>query len=141
MRKAVRLKIWRQTGLAAFFLGLSLTLMLLLPVAVTQAQEPGSADRIYVVCHVDIAPNGGGVAVANKLLQQYIADSRKEPGAVRIEAYVQADRANHFSLVEVWRDRAAFDAHESAAHTKQFRNDIQPMLGSPFDQRLHHLLP
>jgi quinol monooxygenase YgiN len=108
-------------------------------VAWTHAQDTKSRDRIYVVCHVDVAP-GTSAATGSKLLQQYVADSRKDKGAVRVEAYVQIDRNNHFSLVEVWQDRQAFEAHENAAHTKQFRQEIQPLLGSPFDERLHQLL-
>jgi hypothetical protein len=29
------------------------------------------------------------------------------------------------------------EAHEGAAHTKKFREQIDPMLGSPYDERLH----
>jgi quinol monooxygenase YgiN len=105
----------------------------------THAQETGTGDRIYVVYHVDVAP-GSSAPIGTKLLQQYVIESRKDKGAVRVEAYVQIDRNNHFSLVEVWQDRQAFEAHENAAHTKQFRSDIQPLLGSPFDERLHQLL-
>lgn len=102
------------------------------------AQEPGTRDRIYVVTHVDVVPTDA--AAGSKLLQQYVADSRKEKGAIRVEAYVQVSRINHFSLVEVWQNQQAYDAHEGAAHTKQFREQIQPMLGSPFDERLHQII-
>jgi quinol monooxygenase YgiN len=101
------------------------------------AQDTGMRDRIYVVTHVDTLP-GNGPAV--KLLEQYAADSRKDKGAVRIELYVQISRTNHFSLVEVWENQQAFEAHEAATHTRQFRDQIQPMLGSPFDERLHQIV-
>jgi quinol monooxygenase YgiN len=42
--------------------------------------------------------------------------------------------------VEVWENHAAFDAHLAADHSKQFREKLQPMLGSPFDERLHNIL-
>jgi quinol monooxygenase YgiN len=74
------------------------------------------------------------------LLQQYAADSRKDKGAVRVELYMQISRTNHFTLVEVWENQQAFEAHEAAAHTRQFREQIQPMLGSPFDERLHQIV-
>ncbi len=101
------------------------------------AQDTGLKDRIYVVTHVDTLPGNGPAA---KLLQQYVTESRKDKGAVRIELYVQISRTNHFSLVEVWENQQAFDAHLAAAHTKQFREQIQPMLGSPFDERLHQII-
>lgn len=101
------------------------------------AQDAPAQDRIYVVTHVDVVPEVP-VAAGIKLLKQYAADSRQENGAVRIEVYVQISRPNHFVVIEVWRSQRAFDAHETAASTKQFRTQIQPMLGAPFDQRLLH---
>jgi quinol monooxygenase YgiN len=101
------------------------------------AQDPAMKERIYVVTHVDTLPGSGPAA---KLLQQYVTDSRKDKGAVRMELYVQISRANHFSLVEVWENQQAYDAHLAAAHTRQFREQIQPMLGSPFDERLHQIV-
>jgi quinol monooxygenase YgiN len=103
-----------------------------------QAQDMPKHDKIYVVIHVDSVPNDA--ASATKMLQQYAADTRKEKGAVRIELYVQISRTNHYSIVEVWQDQQAYDAHVAAAHTKQFRELIQPLLGSPFDERLHTIL-
>ncbi len=105
----------------------------------TLAQQTATHDRIYVVMHVDVLPQAP-VSAATTLLKQYAADSRKENGAVRIEVYAQISRLNHFSVVEVWQNQQAFDAHEAAAHTRQFRDQIQPMLGSPFDERLHQIV-
>jgi quinol monooxygenase YgiN len=102
------------------------------------AQEPAAHDRIYVVTHVDIAPPG--TPAGTKLVQQYVADSRKDKGIVRIEASAQISRVNHISIYEVWENQKAFDEHVAAAHTKQFRQQIDPMLGSPYDERLHQLL-
>ncbi len=101
----------------------------------TRAQEPKTSDRIYVVTHVDIVPTEA--APGTKLVQQYIAESRKEKGAVRVEAYVQVSRINHLTLVEVWQNRQALEAHEAAPQTKRFREQIDPLLGSPYDERLH----
>ncbi|HEY3825090.1 MAG TPA: antibiotic biosynthesis monooxygenase [Bryobacteraceae bacterium] len=47
---------------------------------------------------------------------------------------------NHFTIVSVWQSKEAFEAHSAAEHTKRFREKIQPMMGSPFDERLHNLL-
>lgn len=102
------------------------------------AQEPGAPDRIYVVTHADLL--GPNVPAGKKLLQQYVADSRKEKGCVRIEVYEQVSRLNHHMIVEVWESQQAFDAHIAAAHTVQFRHELDPMLGSPYDERLHHIL-
>ena len=102
------------------------------------AQEPGAHDRVYVVTHADLLPPN--LQTGNKLLLQYVADTRKEKGCVRIEVYEQISRVNHHMIVEVWESQQAFDAHMAAPHTVQFRHAIDPMLGSPYDERLHHSL-
>ena len=38
------------------------------------------------------------------------------------------------------RRPVGLDEHVAAAHTRQFRQQIDPMLGSPYDERLHLLL-
>ncbi len=58
-----------------------------------RAQESGARDRIYAVSHVDVVPTDA--AAGTKLLQQYVVDSRKDKGAVRVEAYIQVSRINH----------------------------------------------
>jgi quinol monooxygenase YgiN len=103
------------------------------------AQTPGK--NVYVVTHVDIAGTPEIVAEATRLLREFSADSQKDRGVVRFELLIQDGRLNHFTILEVWQTRDAFEAHSSADHTKRFREKIQPMLGSPFDERLHSLLP
>jgi quinol monooxygenase YgiN len=102
------------------------------------AQEPATRDMIYVVAHVDIIPPE--TAAGTKLVQQYVADTRKDKGIVRVDASAEISRVNHISIVEVWQNRQAFDEHVAAAHTRQFRQQIDPKLGSPYDERLHHSL-
>jgi len=102
------------------------------------AQE--ADERLYVVTHVDVlGPNGA--AEAAKMLHQFAADSRNDQGSTRFEVLRDPDRLNHFTIVEVWRTRQDFETHLAASHTRAFREKLQPMLGSPFDERLHKLLP
>ena len=123
---------------------LTLTLAALMPAPVAPAPQsaPLAAalkNGLYVVSHDDLVPDA--LAGDKSALQQYVADTRKDPGALRIELLQQADRPNHFTIVSVWTDEKAFNAHLAAAHTKQFRAKIQAGLGSPFDERLHQLVP
>jgi quinol monooxygenase YgiN len=103
------------------------------------AQGPaGPAKELYVVTHIDVTPNGA--AETGKQVAQLAADSRKDPGNVRFEVLRSVDRTNHFEVVEVWRTRQDFEAHTALDHTKRFRENIQPYLGSPFDERLYNPL-
>jgi len=105
---------------------------------ILHAQEPGQ--QVYVVTHVDVF-GAGGAAEAAKILQQFAADSRKDPGSVRFELLREPTRLNHFTMVEVWKSKQDFENHLGAAHSRAFREKLQPMLGSPFDERLHILMP
>jgi quinol monooxygenase YgiN len=44
---------------------------------------------------------------------------------------------NHFQLIEVYRNQRAFNAHISAAHTIEFRKQLQAFIGAPYDERLY----
>jgi quinol monooxygenase YgiN len=102
------------------------------------AQDHAAQDKIYVVTHVDIIPPQKDAGT--KLVQQYVLDTRKDHGLVRIEAGAEISRANHISIVEVWQNKKDFDEHVAATHTRDFRQHIDPMLGSPYDERLHQSL-
>lgn len=124
------------------FRALALTALILTGSAIVWnviAQEPArSSKSVYVVTHVDVTPNY--TADTTKALHEFAAESKKDPGVVRFEVLQQDSRANHYTMVEVWQTRPAFEAHSAAEHTKRFREKLQPMLGSPFDERLHEIL-
>jgi quinol monooxygenase YgiN len=95
-------------------------------------------DRLYVVTYVDLMPNFADDG--SKVLQKYASDCRKEKEIVRFELFHDIGRKNHFTMVGAWENRAAFDAHLEADHTRQFREKLQPMLGSPLDERLYNVM-
>ena len=92
-----------------------------------------AASQVIVLSHVDVAPNPQ-VAV---MLKDLAEASRKEPGNVRFDVVQHTMRANHFTVLEVWRDQKALDAHVAAPHTRQYRDTLQPMTGSPLDERVY----
>ena len=93
---------------------------------------------VYVVTHIDVMPNY--TDATTKTLREFAVASKKDPGLLRFEVLQQDARLNHYTIVEVWQSRDAFEAHSAAEHTKRFREKLHPMLGSPFDERLHMLL-
>lgn len=102
----------------------------------TTAPVAGSMDTqsIIVVSHVDV---GGPPAEAPALLTQLTEASRREPGCLRFDVLQHTMRANHFTVVEVWSNQRTQEAHAAAAHTKAYREKLQPMTGSPLDERLY----
>jgi len=93
---------------------------------------------IYAVTHVDIVPKfkDDGVAAVKQLSEA----SRSDKGNLRFDALTQSSRPNHMTLVEIWTDQKALDAHGNAEHTMQLREKLLPMSGSLFDQRLYRSL-
>jgi quinol monooxygenase YgiN len=101
--------------------------------AVAPARE-GSGQAVHVVAHVDIAGNAAQ-AEAPAMLRKLAETSRAEPGCLRFDVLQHMMRANHYTVIEVWQDQKSIDAHRATAHTKEFREVIQPMSGSPLDER------
>ena len=91
--------------------------------------------EVVVVTHVDVDPQN--VPVAEPLLVMFVEDSRNDPGVESFTLISQEGTTNHFQLIEVFRDMGAFDAHVSAQHTVTFRTNLDPLLGSPYDERLY----
>jgi quinol monooxygenase YgiN len=96
------------------------------------------AQQVYVVTHIDLMSTG--VPAGIPLLSQFAAATLKEPNCIRFEVLQQDGRPNHLTIVAVWKDRKAFDAHDSAPYTREFREKLQPLIGSPWDERLHQII-
>jgi quinol monooxygenase YgiN len=110
--------------------------MVALPLAMApraMAQDTADAAARYVVSYVEVTPAKKEATAA--LLRQLADDSRKDPGALRFEVLQRTAPSNQFMILEIWKDQQALDAHGAAAHTKQFRDKIAPMLIAPIDDR------
>jgi quinol monooxygenase YgiN len=103
------------------------------PVAPTPA-----AGAVYVVTHVDVIPprKDDGVAA----VKQLAADGRAGQGNVRFEVVQQASRPNHFTVVEIWANAKAVEAHSMAPATRQFRDKLASMTGALYDERMYAAL-
>ncbi len=96
------------------------------------------AGAVYVATHVDVPPPLKDKCV--EALQELVAGSRKEAGVVRFEVFQQGSRPNHFTVVETWKGEKEYLEHITAAHTKKFRDQLGPMTGALYDERLYKAL-
>jgi quinol monooxygenase YgiN len=96
---------------------------------VASSEQPG----LFVIAHVDVAPN----TQAPELLARVADLSRSEQGNRRFDVLQHAQRGNHFTVVEHWRSEAALDEHVAARHTREYRDALQPLTGSPLDERVY----
>jgi quinol monooxygenase YgiN len=105
--------------------------------------EPGA---LYMVEHVDFLGGDPAIAATAAPLERALAEaSQKEAGALRYEIYrMPPPRINHYEVVAAWTDAKAFDAHETAAHTLEFRAATaqggRAWRANLYDQRLYKAL-
>jgi quinol monooxygenase YgiN len=103
--------------------------------AVAAPRGAAARSAVTIVSHVDI---GGGAQIdVPALLRKQAAASRAEAGSIRFDVLQHTARANHFTVVEIWADQQALDRHAAAAHTRQYRDAVQPVSGSPVDERVY----
>ena len=88
---------------------------------------------IVVVAHVDVSPDPRVPALLKRLADA----TRQDQGNLRFDVLQHTARANHFTVIEVWKNQSALDAHVAAAHTRQYRDELQPLTGSPLDERVY----
>lgn len=106
------------------------------PYKTMTVDSPDAADArsaIYVISHVDVSPGPEVPA----LLSRVAEESRGEEGNIRYDVLQHTMRANHFTVIEAWRDIDAYQDHIEAPHTRRYRDELGPFLGSPLDQRLY----
>jgi len=88
---------------------------------------------VFVISHVDVTPDPKIAGMLKELAEK----SRLEEGNVRFYVLAHTMRSNHFEVIETWQNQKALENHAAAAHTRQYREDLQPALGSPLDERIY----
>ncbi|HEU0158047.1 MAG TPA: antibiotic biosynthesis monooxygenase [Hyphomicrobiaceae bacterium] len=108
------------------------------PLSVASLPAKSGRSAVAAVTHVDVIPpqRENGTALTKQLAE----DGRKDDGNLRFEAVVQTNRQNHFTVIELWRDRKAAEAHSMAAHTRAYREKLAPASGALYDERFYKAL-
>jgi quinol monooxygenase YgiN len=104
-------------------------------ISVGPIESNPATGAVHVVTHVDVIPprKDDGLAALTRLG----TDSRGADGNVRFEVLQQTNRPNHFTVVEIWRDATAVEAHWMAAATRRFRDALAPITGALYDERMY----
>jgi len=107
--------------------------------SIEPSKGQGGRDAVDVLTFVDVFL--AGKERTRSLLRQVAEASRKLPGNLRFDVLLRADGpGNHFIVVEGWRDRLAFATSVTAAPTRDFRQQLTPLEGALYDQRLYQPL-
>ena len=98
----------------------------------------GVRGGIFVATHVDVIPprKDDGVAALKRLGE----DSRRGGDNLRFEVVQQVNRPNHFTVIEIWKDAKAVEAHSMAAPTREFRDKLATMTGALYDERMYRVI-
>lgn len=108
---------------------------LLMSASVLPAAQAAEADTAYLVSYFETTPAAKDKAAG--LLRDLAKRSKKDAGNLRFEILQRMSQADQFVILEAWQDKGAHAAHAATAHTKQFRDKLQPMLRGPYDERPH----
>jgi quinol monooxygenase YgiN len=107
----------------------------LLPFAAmtTASAQDANDPTVVMVTYIDVTP--ATRAADAGALRQLVAASRKDAGVVRYEAFQRSTPSNQFAIIEIWKDQQSYDAHAASAAVKAFRQQIEPHLIAPIDER------
>jgi len=103
-----------------------------------QGNNESRSGAIYALTHVDVIPAGKDDCMA--ALKAMSLDTANDPGNISYEVLQQANRSNHFTVIEAWTNKKALDAHAMAAHTRAFREKLMPIAGALYDERFYKAL-
>jgi len=117
-------------------LALAVALMASAAMSSANAQVPApssapNAGPAYIITYFEVG--AASAAKAAGLLRPFAAATRKEDGNAGFLALEEIVRPTRFAIVEVWRDKAAAEAHGAAVGA--LRNTLQLVFASPFDIR------
>ena len=110
----------------------------ILSLSFMQPVHAQDANVAYVVAYMEATTPATHKVFA--LVREFGKASRKDDGSLRFEVLQRIGQPNHFAILEAWKDKDAQAAHAAAAHTKELREKLEPLLRSPYDERPHTAL-
>jgi quinol monooxygenase YgiN len=102
------------------------------------ASKPTSGETVVALTHVDVIPPQLETGTAK--VKAIVEAGRAAPGNLRYDDVVQANRKNHFTVIEAWKSQADKNAWVSSKTARTFREDLQPIGGALYDERIYKVL-
>jgi quinol monooxygenase YgiN len=102
------------------------------------ASKPASSGAILVLTHVDVVPTQ--VEPGTAKVKAFVEEGRNASGNLRFDDVVQANRKNHFTVIETWKSQADKNKWISSKTVRTFREELQPMGGALYDERVFKVL-
>jgi quinol monooxygenase YgiN len=100
--------------------------------------KPATGNAIIVLTHVDVVPTQ--VEPGTAKVKAFVEEGRSAPGNLRFDDVVQSNRKNHFTVIESWKSQADKNAWISSKTARTFREELQPIGGALYDERVYKIL-
>jgi quinol monooxygenase YgiN len=100
--------------------------------------KPAPSGSIIVLTHVDVVPTQ--VEPGTAKVKAFVEEGRSASGNLRFDDVVQANRKNHFTVIEAWKSASDKSAWISGKSARTFREELQPMGGALYDERVFKVL-
>ena len=123
---------------------------LLLSVTASAGDPVGALGPVYDITHFDVLPisSPDSEQIAYAALFKYRDASKSDRGAESFRIINWLEATNHSFIVDVWKNRAAFEKHLAQPHSVAFRFAVQNVpppdgiccIGSPIDDRQYSLV-
>jgi quinol monooxygenase YgiN len=95
--------------------------------------KPTNGQSVVGLTHVDVIPTQLEPGTAK--VKAFVEAGRAAPGNLRFDDVVQANRKNHFTVIEAWKSQADKNAWVSGKTARTFREELQPIGGALYDER------
>ena len=96
---------------------------------VIKSVSKAEGTEIYVFARFHVRTSAEADAMA--ALRETVAESGKEPGCVRIQAFQSTRDARLFYIHSRWTDESAFDLHATLPHTVRFLTRMDGLIDQP----------
>ena len=103
-----------------------------------EASRPTAPGSLHVLVHVDVTPFN--LAAVGDWLKAEAEAARLAPGSQRYDIWRQLDRPNHFTVVQVWADQAAYARRVESSAARTFRDNLLTVKGALYDERRYQTL-
>ena len=102
--------------------------------AAFMAVAPAKAADKFLLCHRGTGRQPDKADDLRKLLVDFVAGARKEPGCKHYSLLEDRKQAGRFLTFETWADQAAIEAHMTTPAIKAAGPMLVPILAKPFTQ-------
>ncbi|BCP53983.1 antibiotic biosynthesis monooxygenase [Kaistia sp. 32K] len=83
------------------------------------------------ILYAEFTAVAGKEDVVKGLLAKFTEDVRSEPGNIDFTCYTHREKPSRFFVCEIYRDRAAFEAHIATPHCAEFNVRVAPYIVEP----------